>query len=124
DANRSPELASSELPADSVAPSLVRSSVWIPCAVSRRRIISPIIADSLESLEEPTTAAGSGGDTLSASAAATHSDFRMFATPHSLPTARGRRSRSAAHCRLSPRTSRAARARVPARTALYHGGQR
>src|ERR1700730_12180888 len=72
-----------------VAPILVRSTVWIPFAFSSRRIISPIIADSLESFEETTTAAGSGADTVSASAAATYSDFRMFATPHPLPTAWG-----------------------------------
>src|SRR6202140_4808959 len=82
-----------------VAPILVRSSVWIPFAFSSRRIISPIIADSLESFEETTTAACSGGDTVRPSAPATHSDFRRF-TRRPLPTARGRRSRSAAHCRL------------------------
>src|SRR5467141_1403466 len=106
-----------------VAPILVRSTVWIPFAFSSRRIISPIIADSLESFEETTTAAGSGADTVSASAAATHSDLRMFATCHPLPTARGP-SRSAAHCRLLLCASRAAQSRVPLRAALYDGGQR
>src|SRR6202163_267635 len=71
-----------------VAPILVRSTVQIPFEFSSRRIISPIIADSLESFEETTTAACSGGDTVSASAAAMHSDFRMFATRHPLPTVR------------------------------------
>src|ERR1700730_6438707 len=105
-----------------VAPILVRSTVWIPFAFSSRRIISPIIADSLESFEETTTAAGSGGDTVSASATAMHSDFRMFATPHPLPTARNLRSRSAAHCRLPPCASRVAQSRVPPRRALYDAG--
>src|ERR1700720_2736742 len=80
-----------------VAPILVRSTVRIPFAFSSRRIISPIIADSLESFEETTTAACSGGDTVSASAAAMHSDFRMFATRHPLPTACG-------HDRAAPHT--------------------
>ena len=60
----------------------MRSTVAMPSAFSSSRIIWPIIADSLESFEDTTTAACDCGDAPSASAAATHSDFRMFATGH------------------------------------------
>ena len=46
-----------------------RSMVAMPAALSIRRIICPSIADSLESLEETTTAAGSAGAAVSASTA-------------------------------------------------------
>src|SRR5882724_8858275 len=49
--------AISALRTTGVAPSAVRSSVLIPDALSNRRIICPIITDSLESLEETTTVA-------------------------------------------------------------------
>src|ERR1700733_7751197 len=65
-----------------VAPSVMRSIVAIPSAFSSRRIMWPIMADSLESFEDTTTAACNCGDAPSARAAATHNDFRMLATGH------------------------------------------
>jgi hypothetical protein len=89
----------------------VRSTVWIPCAFSSSRIISPIIADSLESFEETTTAAGSGADSPRARTAATHSDFAMLDRRHPR-SGRRRLVHSGAQCRLPVCASRAA---LPAR---------
>ena len=113
----------------------MRSTVWMPSAFSIRRIIWPIIADSLESFEETTTAACSWGDPVSASAAATQSDCRMFATGHLHADHQDRFEPRRARCRLlfrassPPATTRPEPfavpcGRVPACSALYDGEHR
>src|SRR5881398_163287 len=93
----------------------------MPCAFSSSRIICPIIADSLESFEETTTAAASAGEAPRARTAATHSDFSMLARRHPR-SGRRRLAHSGAHCRLPACASRAplpARVRIDA--APYDG---
>src|SRR5213082_428944 len=93
----------------------------MPCAFSSSRIICPIIADSLESFEETTTAAASAGEAPRARTAATHSDFSMLARRHPR-CGRRRLAHSGAHCRLPACASRAplpARVRIDA--APYDG---
>src|SRR5205823_7132824 len=93
----------------------------MPCAFSSSRIICPIIADSLESFEETTTAAASAGEAPRARTAATHSDFSMLARRHPR-SGRRRLAHSGAHCRLPARASRAPlRARVRSDAAPYDG---
>src|SRR6266436_8474022 len=70
--------AVSALRTTGVAPSAVRSTVWIPAALSSSRIICPIITDSLDSFEDTTTAACAEPRPLSASSAATLRDFSSF----------------------------------------------
>src|SRR5258706_8743544 len=70
--------AISALRTTGVAPSAVRSTVWMPAALSNSRIICPIITDSLESFEETTTAACDGLGPPSASSAATIRQFRSL----------------------------------------------
>src|SRR5882672_2203086 len=67
-----------------VVPSDVRSTALMPCASRSSRIIWPIMTDSLDSLEETTTAACAGKDAPSASARATVSHLRTCDTRHNL----------------------------------------
>jgi len=88
-----------------VAPILVRSTAGLPFAFSSRRIISPIIADSLESFEETTTAACSAGRHGERQRRRHAQRLQNFATRHPCDRSAAHDRASAAPCRLLPCTS-------------------